>query len=298
MSGNMNRIFLWCVPRTCSTVLLKCLSFVDGIQVVNEPYNCAFHVGPERKKSDWPDLNNPMDKRLFETYNHASNDDDIQGFDDKHSTYGWIRDQILEASYRDKNILVCKDMAHYLDSRYDELPQGFKYSFLIRHPAKVHLSWKQHLENFFPSLTNDIQSLPEYIFPAGRGFKELYELAMYVEKHLGQDPVIIDSDDLLADPEGILSAYCREMGIPYSRELLSWDSSDSVTKTWITPKILMNANKVVRFFNKAFRSSGFEQPSNAEPMNESLPEDVRQCVEASLSYYEKLREKRIKPAPK
>ncbi|XP_022104346.1 branched-chain-amino-acid aminotransferase-like protein 2 [Acanthaster planci] len=251
MADSMSRMFLWCVPRTCSTVLLKCLSFVQGLQVVNQPYYCAYFIGPEGKKSDWPDMNDPVDKRLFETYYHASSNDD-RGFDEKNCTYGWIRDQILEASYRDKTILLCKDMAHYLNSRYNELPGDFKYSFLIRHPVKVHLSWKKYLEKLLPSLTNDIQSLPEYIFPAGRGFKELYELVMYVEKHLGQDPVIIDSDDLLADPEGILSAYCREMGIPYSRELLSWDSSDSVTKTWITPKILMNANKVAGFFDKAF----------------------------------------------
>ena len=96
-SDNMNRIFLWCVPRTCSTVILKCLSFVEGLQAVNEPYNCAFRAGPERKKSDWPDMNDPVDKRLFKVYNYASNDDEILGFDEEHCTYGWIRDEILQA---------------------------------------------------------------------------------------------------------------------------------------------------------------------------------------------------------
>ena len=139
------------------------------------------------------------------------------------------------------------------------------------------------------------RSLPDHVFPAEGGFKELYELMMHIEENLGQDTVVMDTDDLLADPEGILSAFCREVGIPYRRELLSWDSSDSVTKTWITPKILTNANNAVGFFNAAFRSSGFESPSNTDQMNESIPLDVRQCVDVSMSYYEKMREKRIKP---
>lgn len=35
---NQQRIFLWIIPRTCSTVLSKCMTFVDGVQVWMEPY--------------------------------------------------------------------------------------------------------------------------------------------------------------------------------------------------------------------------------------------------------------------
>lgn len=31
-------IFLWIVPRTCSTVFSKCMTFVDDVQVWMEPY--------------------------------------------------------------------------------------------------------------------------------------------------------------------------------------------------------------------------------------------------------------------
>ena len=46
------RLMLWTVPRSTSTVLSKCLSFVEGSQVFFEPYTCAHHLGPERVRQD------------------------------------------------------------------------------------------------------------------------------------------------------------------------------------------------------------------------------------------------------
>ena len=37
-AGSRNRTFLWCTPRSCSTVLTKCLSGVEALQVWFEPY--------------------------------------------------------------------------------------------------------------------------------------------------------------------------------------------------------------------------------------------------------------------
>lgn len=53
------RVFLWMVPRTCSTVITKCMSFVDDCVVWMEPY-CMCHFNetefnPEFKKDD-PDM--------------------------------------------------------------------------------------------------------------------------------------------------------------------------------------------------------------------------------------------------
>ena len=37
-SGGRSRTIMWCVPRSGSTALTKCLSFIDGIEVWMEPY--------------------------------------------------------------------------------------------------------------------------------------------------------------------------------------------------------------------------------------------------------------------
>ena len=34
---------------------------------------------------------------------------------------------------------------------------------------------------------------------------------------------VIDADDLLENPQGIIQAYCRSVGIPYDAEMLKWD---------------------------------------------------------------------------
>ncbi|XP_038056966.1 uncharacterized protein LOC119728706 [Patiria miniata] len=298
MSDNLNRVFLWCVPRTVSTAFLKCISFVEGLQVINEPYQCAYHSGPERKNPK-PNLSHPVEKRLEVILDDTSLDDEARGFDKKDCTYGWIRDELLEASYAGKKIIFCKDMAFYLDAKYHMLPKGFRYSFLIRHPAKVFLSWKKSLLKTFgepiAQFMGDLQKLPDHVFPAGGGFKEQYELLEYVEKHLDPEPVILDMDDLLTDPPGILSSYCHKLGIPYTCELLSWEAGAAITETWISSKVMVNANKIGGFYDEALGSAAFKYPGPL-PAFESLPGDIQACMEASMRYYEKLHSRRIKPS--
>ena len=297
MSDDMNRIFLWCVPRTVSTALVKCLSFVEGLQVVNEPYECAFHSGPERKNPN-PDLNNPVEKRLMGLLDITGCDEDVGGYEASVCTYRYVRDELLKASYGDSKLLFCKDMAFYLDAKYYMLPNGFKYSFLIRHPAKVFLSWKNSLKQTFgescAKQMDDLTTIPATVFPVGFGFKELYELLMYVEVDLHQEAVILDIDDLLADPPGLLSAYCLKMGIPYQPGLLTWDAGGEVSENWVVSKSLKVANKRAGFYGKALQSSGFQSPK-PPPALDSLPADVQTCVGASMGYYDKLRAKRIRP---
>lgn len=41
---------------------------------------------------------------------------------------------------------------------------------------------------------------------------------------------VIDADDLLDNPEGIVEAYCKEVGIDYTPEMLIWESEESHQK--------------------------------------------------------------------
>lgn len=42
----------------------------------------------------------------------------------------------------------------------------------------------------------------------------------------GVDICIVDADDLLDDPAGIITAYCNSVGIEYHKQMLSWDSQE------------------------------------------------------------------------
>ena len=37
---------------------------------------------------------------------------------------------------------------------------------------------------------------------------------------------VIDADDLLDDPEGIIRAYCKEVGIEFTPKMLVWDTEE------------------------------------------------------------------------
>jgi hypothetical protein len=38
---------------------------------------------------------------------------------------------------------------------------------------------------------------------------------------------VIDADDLLDNPEGIVRAYCKEVGLEYSPDMLVWDTDEA-----------------------------------------------------------------------
>ncbi|XP_022094790.1 branched-chain-amino-acid aminotransferase-like protein 1 [Acanthaster planci] len=276
-----------------STALLKCLSYVDGVQIVNQPYASAFCGGPQAVRPE----PNPDDKLLtkivaeWDKIKQESETAEVEGIMPSVMTMEWIRDNLLQASYPDKKVLLCRDQAHYLKGRYDMLPQGFKYSFLIRHPYKVFRSWKKLLTDIWGDFP-DMRSLPSLAFPPGVGFKELFELVQYVKENFDPHPTILDADDLLQDPAGILSTYCAKMGIPYSSKLLSWKSGHEITSTWLMSKVVSVANKGQGFYKRAFESDRFEKPTPV-PDLASLPADARACAEMSMEYYESLHHERI-----
>lgn len=37
---------------------------------------------------------------------------------------------------------------------------------------------------------------------------------------------VLDADDLLDDPAGIIAAYCKSVGIGYHEQMLNWDSEE------------------------------------------------------------------------
>lgn len=56
------------------------------------------------------------------------------------------------------------------------------------------------------------------------GFAWLREIFDAVASAAGETPVVVDGDELVADPEGLVGAYCRRVGIPYRADALTWQS--------------------------------------------------------------------------
>jgi len=116
----------------------------------------------------------------------------------------------------------------------------FHFTFLIRHPrASIPSYYRCCIE---PLLTRT-QFTP--FMPAEAGYDELRRLFDYLRdqklvgpavagqgegQHAGPGEMqicVIDADDMLDNPEGVLSTYCRSIGLEWNKEMLNWDSEEA-----------------------------------------------------------------------
>lgn len=125
-----------------------------------------------------------------------------------------------------KRIFV-KDMSQYIvkpDAHKGQNPtvfsdeelKGLEHSFLIRTPEKSVPSYyrccsgEQAKETGFDTYD-----------PNEAGYVESVTLYKYL-KHLGLNPIIIDSGDLVNTPKMIMKAYCEHIGLSYRDDMIEW----------------------------------------------------------------------------
>jgi hypothetical protein len=119
-----------------------------------------------------------------------------------------------------------------------EILKQFHFTFLIRHPRySIPSYWRCTI----PPL-DKVTGFYDFM-PSEAGYNELRRVFDFLVKekqvgpaHAGQQTqlqngevsiTVIDADDLLDNPEGIISAYCKEVGIDYNPDMLIWESEES-----------------------------------------------------------------------
>ncbi|XP_022110219.1 branched-chain-amino-acid aminotransferase-like protein 1 [Acanthaster planci] len=285
------RVILWALPRTLSTAFLKCMSGVPDSKMFYEPYTAAYLFGPDRPYADAPRPANSDGG----TPEAAKDCGAISGFEDTICSYRWVKEQ-LEAPFPDKRLIFCKDIAYCLDKKYEFLPRGYKYIFLIRNPEKVIPSWKKLIGDFTRKKVDDfvLDELKPPVMPTRLGYGELLDLYEYVKlESLDAEPIIIDADDLAADPGAILSTCCKKIGIPYSDNLLTWKEGHEMIEEWVISKNLKLTVGDLQSFDNVKRSSSFQKPSGLQQIPGGSP-DVERFVEKCMPLYTKLYESRLK----
>lgn len=268
------RVVLWAPPRSLSTAFERCISTLHrkhSIMIYHEPFTTAFHLGPERQT---------MQKQgLFHK---------LVATDSRYS-YEWVKEQ-LEAPYESKKIVFFKDLGYSVDGHYEYLPHGYKHTFLIRSPKLV-----------LTSMNNLLLKYPTKVFgltlsdilPKGWVYKEMYHLYEYLTNTLGVDVTIIDSEDLVAQPEEMLQLYCLNTGIPFEEGMISWRPCEEDMKDWKYSKRLMKLNGIVGQYDRALRSDSLGTPSNRVIDITKYPLDCQEAISVSDIYYRKLHEKRL-----
>lgn len=123
-----------------------------------------------------------------------------------------------------------------------DILERFHFTFLIRHPK---FAIPSYYRCCIPPLVERTGFNP--FMPCEAGYEELRALFDYCKDTgmIGPDVCgqsdgksavpsngnieicVIDADDLLDDPEGILRKYCSSIGVDFRQEMLQWDSEEA-----------------------------------------------------------------------
>jgi hypothetical protein len=166
----------------------------------------------------------------------------------------------------DQPIWYQKHMWHHMVGPvgYEDF-DGFAHAFLIREPERMIASYLRKRES---------AAFEDF------GLERQAEFFEREADRLGQAPPVIDANDVLADPEGVLSGLCEKLGIPWERAMLAWAPGRRETDGPWAP----------HWYAAVEASCGFGPPET-EPVE--LPDDIQQLADRCRPYYERLSAHRI-----
>jgi len=137
---------------------------------------------------------------------------------------------------------------------------NFRHAFLIREPERMIASYLRKRE---AARFEDF------------GLEKQADFFEREADRLGHAPPVIDANDVLANPEGVLSKLCDAVGINWDPAMLGWAPGRRNTDgVWAE-----------HWYGAVERSTGFGQPET-DPV-ELSPEDQR-LAERMQPYYERL----------
>lgn len=245
----MNKILcLWAVPRSTSTAFEWMMRVRGDHTCFHEPFGEVWYQG---ENPDWPRLTAESVRTPGLTYESA-----------------W---QKLQEAALDGPVFT-KEFAHYVTALWtDEWLGNFTHAFLIREPAKTVTSMFRHWPDFVVEET---------------GFAEQRELFDRVAALNGTPPPVIDSDDLLSDPQVMVEKWCEAVGINFLPQSLSWEPGARDEVSWWDGG---------SFHENLRNSDGLKAQAKTSIDLADAPERVQAVVAELQPHYDHLYRHRILP---
>jgi hypothetical protein len=234
---------MWSGPRNLSTAMMRSFGSRADTFVSDEPFYGAF------LKASGAD--HPMREEVI-----AAMDCDWRGV--ARSLAGPVPDG--------SPVWYQKHMWHHMVGPvgYDDFT-GFTHAFLIREPEQMIASYLRKRE--------------------AAAFEDfgLERQAQFFEREadrLGAAPPVIDANDVLANPEGTLSALCAALGIAWDPAMLSWAPGRRPTDGPWAP----------HWYAAVEASTGFGPPETGRA---ELRDEARRLAERCRPYYQRLAAHRL-----
>ena len=227
------RVAMWSGPRNISTAMMYSFDNRPDCYATDEPLYASY--------------------LLRSGVNHPGAEEVIRGNDaDFEEVTSMLNGTVPEG----KEIWYQKHMCHHVprDSDLSWLA-GLSNCFLIREPKEVILS----LSKITSSI--DLWSI---------GLPQQRRIIEHVTNNTGKIPPIIDSKDVLMEPEGMLRSLCQELGVEFMEEMTSWEPG---------PRSC-DGNWAKYWYESVWQSSGFSKYSTSQEeidySLESVLEDARE----------------------
>jgi len=228
VADDVLRVNIWAGPRNVSTALMYSFAQRDDTRVVDEPLYAHYL---RVSGADHPGREDVL----------AAQSQDGEAV---------VRDVILGPC--DRPVVVFKQMAHHMVELDRAFLERARNVLLTRDPERMLASLARVLPH--PDVVET--GLPEQV------------RLLHLLRELGQDPPVLDAKRLLADPRGVLSRLCEQLGLAFEQGMLHWEvgphAEDGV---WAH-----------HWYGNAHRSSGFQPYRDwGEPVPERLSGVLAEC---------------------
>ncbi len=232
------RVAMWSGPRNLSTAMMYAFAARGDCAVWDEPFYAAY--------LDATGLDHPMRDQIIAT--HEPDPDVIAA-----TCKGPVP--------QSQSLFYQKHMTLHMIPDFDRRwMRACTNVFLIRHPARVVASYAKKRQG---ATLDDI------------GFVQQAELFDEVAGWSGTPPLVIDSDDIRADPEGMLRKLCAAINVSFTRKMLHWPAGGNAADGVWAP----------HWYAAVHRSTGFDGAEGPLP---DLGGAYNDLAAQAMPYYERL----------
>ena len=237
------KIAMWSGPRNISTALMRSFENRTDTFVIDEPFY-AFYL----KKTG---------------YNHPLRDQILKS---QSTNYKKIVEICLDGLKDKRPIFYQKQMSHHMPNEYNlNWIKNIKNCFLIRDPKLVIASFNEKF------VIKSVEQL---------GYIQQYKIYNIVKNY--EEPIIIDSKDILENPENILKKLCKKLKIKFEKQMLIWPSGARKTDgVWAS-----------HWYKNVFKSTRFVKSGKRVL---KLPESLKDIYLECMEYYSVLKKFSLKP---
>lgn len=238
------RIAVWSGPRNISTALMRSFGNRSDTVVTDEPLYASYLARTG--------LDHPGRDEVLASQSHDAED-----------VFRTLTGPIPAG----QAVWYQKQMAHHLPDDLNIVPlEAFRHAFLIRQPAEMLASLRRVIAD--PSVEQT--ALPQQV-----------ELWHRLRKHTGIAPAVVDSADLLRNPEGVLRALCERLGLEFQPAMLRWPAGVRPTDgVWAR-----------HWYGNVIESTGF---SEYRPKPHDVPASAAAVLRECQRLYDQLAASRLR----